>query len=156
MRTAIAAAIALVSLTAACDQHTARRDPLPPDEAAELLHQRLWLDKEPRMQNDVFHLMVFDDQVGVYQDRTIWKGRFEMFLWEADGKNVTLKLPGSRKVVKTSFAIEKEKRGEADLKLTLEKPFEGPKTYYGYRIDGGSADPDAFVRAHFGGLATAE
>jgi hypothetical protein len=153
MRTAIALAIVAVSLTAACSKDAAtRRDPLPPDEAAELLHQRIWLDKEPRGQNEVFHLFVFDHgQMGIYQDRTIWKGKFEMFIYEAEGKSIEMRLPGSRKIIKTGFSIEKAKRGEADVKLTLDKPFEGPKEYYGYRFDGGA---DAFVDAKFGALAT--
>jgi hypothetical protein len=151
MRTTIAAAIVAVSLTAACSQKaTPQREPLPPDQAAELLHQRIWLDKEPRGQNDVFHLFVFDEgQLGIYQDRTIWKGKFEMFIYEAEGKTIEMRLPGSRKIVKTSFTVEKSKRGEADVKLTLDKPFEGPKEYYGYRFDG---EADAFVQQHFGDL----
>ena len=149
MRTAIALAIVAVSLTAACGRGNAtpQKDPLPPGEAAELLHERIWLDKEPRGQNDVFHLFVFDEgQMGIYQDRTIWKGKFEMFIWEAAGKNIEMRLPGSRKIVKSGFRIEKEHHGKADAKLVLDKPFEGPTTYYGYPFDGASADADAFVR----------
>src|SRR5688572_26578997 len=121
MRTAIAAAIVAVSLTAACGKAAPRhKDPLPPGEAAELLHQRIWLDKEPRGQNEVFHLFVFDEgQMGIYQDRTIWKGKFEMFIYEAEGKTIEMRLPGSRKIIKSGFSVEKSRHGKADVKLTL-------------------------------------
>lgn len=153
MRTSITAAAVAVSLAAAaaaCGQSTPQRDPLPPGEAAELLHERVWLDKEPRGWSDKFHLMIFDgDHSGVYQDRTIWKGSFEVFIYEADGNTLDLRLPGSKKTVKTTFTIEKQKRGEADVKLTIDKPFEGPATYYGYKFDGGAA---SFVETRFGHL----
>lgn len=151
MRTAIAATIVAVSLSAAaCKQDGPKPAPLPPDEAVELLDQRIWLDSEPRGWTDKFHLLVFDGaNTGVYQDRTIWKGAFEIFIYEADGAKLDLRLPGSRKTMKTGFKVEKAKRGEADLKLTLDKTFAGPTTYYGYKFDGGG---DAFVEARFGAL----
>lgn len=157
MRTTIAAAIVAATLAAACSKD-AQRDqpqPLPPDQAAQLLSERIWLDKEPRSGGDRFHLMIFvDKELGVYQDRTIWKGAFEMFLYKAKDKSLDVRLPGSRKAVKTTFRVEKARRGEADVKLTIDKPFAGPTTYYGYPIDG-HADGDAFVEARFGHL-TAE
>jgi hypothetical protein len=150
MRTTIAAAIVAVSLTAACGKTAPQRDPLPPGEAAELLHKRIWLDTEPRGWSDKFHLLVFDgDHSGVYQDRTVWKGTFEVFIYEADGKTLDLRLPGSKKTVKTTFSIEKAKRGEADVKLTIDKPFDGPTSYYGYKFD---HDADTFISQRFGAL----
>jgi hypothetical protein len=155
MRTALAAAVAAISLSIACARATPEQAPSPPDEAADLLHERVWLDKEPRGWGDQFHLMVFDgDHSGVYQDRTVWKGNFEVFIYEADGNTLDLRLPGSRKTMKTGFRIEKSKRGEADVKLTLDKMPAGPTTYYGYRFDGGgAATPDAWVKATFGSVA---
>lgn len=157
MRTAIAATIIAVSLSAvACTQQKPKPEPLPPDQAAEMLAKRIWLDKEPRGWSDPFHILMFDgDATGVYQDRTVWKGAFEVFIYEADGARLDLRLPGSRKTMKTGFKVEKATRGEADVKLTLDKTFEGPTTYYGYRFDGGGVDPDAWVEARFGTL-TAE
>jgi hypothetical protein len=155
MRTTIAAAIVAASLAAACSRD-AQRDqpqPLPPDQAAQLLHERVWLDKEPRHGSDRFHLMAFiDKEIGVSQERTIWKGAFEMFLYKVKDRSLDVRLPGSRKAVKTTFRVEKARRGEADVKLTLDKPFAGPTTYYGYPLDG-HADADAFVEARFGRLA---
>lgn len=157
MRTALAAAVVAISLTAACAQDRPRAAPLPPDEATELLHQRIWLDKEPRRPGDRFHLLAFAaEDYGVSQERTIWKGAFENFIYEADGATLAFRLPGSRKVVKTGFRIEPAKRGEADLKLVLDTSPLGPTTYYGYQLGEGGADAagaEAWVKAKFGAIA---
>jgi len=156
MRTTIAAAIVAASLAAACSRDARDQPkPLPPDEAADLLHERIWLDKQPRTGGDRFHLMVFDaGEFGVYQDRTIWKGNFEMFMYKAKDRAIEMRLPGSRKTVKTTFRVERVRHGEADVKLTLDTPFAGPKSYYGYDFDGG--DADAYVEAKFGSLPDSE
>lgn len=152
MRTTIAAAIVAASLAAACSPD-AQRDqpkPLPPDQAAELLDKRVWLDKEPRGWSDKFNLLIFSEDVhGVHQQGTIWKGGYEIFIYEADGNKLDVRMPGSSKVVKTTFRVEQARRGEADVKLTIEKPFAGPATYYGYRFDGRAED---FVESRFGHL----
>ncbi len=151
-RTALAAAVVTTAVTlalAACSRDAApRQAPLPPDEATTLLAQRIWLDQEPRGPSDKFNVLVFDGQrSGVVQERTIWKGSFEVFVYEADRGRLNIKLPGSRKQLKTGFSIERAKRGDADVKLTLDKAPAGPTVYYGYRFDG--HDADAWVAEHF-------
>jgi hypothetical protein len=149
-RTVLAVVVAITALAAACSRDAGtRRAPLPPDEATELLHQRIWLDQEPRKESDSFHVLVFDgEQSGVLQNRTIWKGSFEIFLYEAQRGRIDLRLPASRKRLHTGFTIEPAKRGQADVKLTLQKSPSGPTVYYGYRFDGG--DADAWLPKTFG------
>jgi hypothetical protein len=144
----------LVALTlAACARDQARQAPLPPDEATSLLAQRVWLDREPRGPNDRFHILFFDgEQAGVFQDRTVWKGSFEVFLYEAQRGRLDVKLPASRKRLNTGFTVEHVRKGNADVKLTLEKSPAGPTVFYGYRLEG-HADADAWVADHFGARA---
>lgn len=144
-RTVLAVAVATAALAACSRDAGTRHAPLPPDEATELLHQRIWLDQEPRKESDSFHVLVFDggQHMGVFQNRTIWKGNFEGFLYEAQSGRLDLRLPASHKRLQTGFSIEKAKRGRADVKLTLQKSPNGPTVYYGYRFDG---DADAFAK----------
>ncbi|HUQ05589.1 MAG TPA: hypothetical protein VM261_23965 [Kofleriaceae bacterium] len=159
-RTAIAAAVVsvLVLSQGACSRDASKRDAVPPDEATALLDQRIWLDKEPRSQTDQFHVLVFNRRQGsgVMQRGTIWKGHYEIFLYEAQKGRIDMKLPGSQKRVQTGFGIEREKHGRADTKLTLERTPQGPTVYYGFRFDGHDAgDIDAWLAAQFGDVPAA-
>jgi len=151
-RTAIAAAVVAVTVLSqgACSRDAkTRHDGLPPDEATALLDKRIWLDKEPRGPNDTFHILVFEREhaTGIFQHRTIWKGGFELFKYEAQRGRIDMKLPGSRKRVQTGFTIERARRGDADVKLTLERAPQGPTVYYGYNFEG--HDADAWIAEHF-------
>jgi len=151
-RTAIAAVVVATAVlsAAACSRDASPGGSLPPDEATALLDKRIWLDKEPCGHSDVFHVLVFDrrSSSGVFQHRTIWKGDFELFKYEAQKGQLKLVLPGSQKRVQTGFTVERAKRGDADVKLTLERAPHGPTVYYGYRFDG--HDADAWLAATFG------
>lgn len=157
-RTAIAAAVvaAAVLSQGACSRDAAPRGGLPPDEATALLDKRVWLDKEPRSPRDEFHVLVFDrrSSSGIFQHRTIWKGDFELFMYEAQKGRIDMKLPGSHKRVQTGFTVERVRKGDADTKLTLERTAHGPTVYYGYNFDG--HDADAWLARQFAGAAAAE
>lgn len=157
-RTAIAAAVvaAAVLSQGACSRDASSRGALPPDEATALLDKRVWLDKEPRSPRDTFHVLVFDrrSSTGVFQHGTVWKGQYEVFLYEAQAGRIDMKLPGSHKRVQTGFTVERARRGEADVKLTLERTPQGPTVYYGY--DFGGHDVGAWLATRFPAAATAE
>lgn len=154
-RTAIAAAVVAVAVLSqgACSRDASHRGALPPDEATALLDKRIWLDKEPRGPRDEFHVMVFDrrSSSGIFQHRTIWKGQFELFIYEAQRGRIDMKLPGSHKRVQTGFTVERARRGDADVKLTLERTPQGPTVYYGYNFEG--HDADTWLAARFGAEA---
>lgn len=152
MRT-ILLAVALAALSSACSgDHASTR--VTDGDARQLLYKRVWLDEEPRTESQRFHVLVFDKRKsGIYQDRTIWKGAFELFRYKADGSGLSLELPGSDREVKTGYKIERVKHGQADVRLTIDKPADGPSVYYGYRFDGAAVDADAWVTARFGSIA---
>jgi hypothetical protein len=142
--------VAVAALSSSCSREATGPARIADGDSAVLLHKRVWLDEEPKRAEDRFHLMVFDkEKTGIYQDRTVWKGEFELFRYKAENGGLVLKLPGSKKVVKTGFKIEQIKRGQADVRLTLDQPAAGPKVYWGYKFDD-HADAHAWVDARFG------
>ena len=117
---------------------------LPPAEAARVLRNHVWLDKMPESQTERFHLALFlDRSIGVYQDRTVWKGDFEMFEFKLRDDRVELSLPGSRKVVKTKWRIERVRDGDFDYRLVFDDAPRGPKAYWG--LDIGRQDVDSWL-----------
>ena len=144
-------AVALAATAAlACHGSDAQRKPLPPDRAAELLHDRVWLDHAPRTPNDRFQLVMFDAAGGaIRQHRTIWKGDFEAFFHEVDGGELEYFLPASGTSMRTAFHITPvDGPDHADHKLVIEHPPTGPREYYGWRLEHGSTD--AWLAATFG------
>ncbi len=141
MRAALVIALVAVSL-AACKDGRARRDPLPPGEAAQLLAERVWLDHAPRTPRDKFHLAIFADQgFAIAQHRTAWKGDFEVFRWKLKDDQLELVLPGSNKRATTGFRIERLAGGhrDPDLRLILDENPVGPREYKGYSMERGGA-----------------
>src|SRR4051812_31444438 len=55
------------------------------DEAQKLLIDRNWIDRMPETERDKLYVYRFVPNMGggVYQDRTIFKGTFELFKFEA-------------------------------------------------------------------------
>jgi hypothetical protein len=143
MRT-LAAALALSSLslafTAACDR-APKSTALPGDEARSLLLDRNWIDRLPEKKSDKLHVFRFVPSMGggVYQDRTIFFGTFELFQFEhtADEIRFALLHTGDRKTVKYRIeAIDKPGPDGFDLKLILDGSPRGPSVYYGWRKEG--------------------
>jgi len=145
MRTArLAIALALLGC-APRDQH------LPPDEARALLINRNWLDRLPESARDRLHVFRFVPSMGggVFQDRTLYKGEFELFTFEAGGDRIRFDLPhtGERRDVRYRIDAlgDGERRGPLDLRLILDGSPRGPSVYYGMRRE--SADLDASLRS---------
>lgn len=134
---AAAVAVAALSLTlTACGSKRAadRERPLPPDRAAEVLHERVWLDHAPRSPQDRFHLAIFEEGgAAIEMHRTVWKGNFEVFFYEADGRQIDFFLPSSGTETRSAFRIEPF-RGQqgADVKLVIDHPPIGPREYLGF------------------------
>ncbi|MEO7735939.1 MAG: hypothetical protein ABIY55_33595, partial [Kofleriaceae bacterium] len=83
---------------------------------------------------------------GVFQDRTLFKGTFELFMFKVDGDHIVFDLPETRQKVTSQFTIETV-AGPApfDLKLTIWSDPRGPHTYYGIRAEN---DRDGQVLEH--------
>ena len=150
MRTVLAAAAVAVALGSACHRERDRK-PLPPDDAIQILHDRIWIDHVPRGQQDRFHLALFDPEgVGLVQHRTIWKGDFEIFFHAADGARLTIDRPDRGRGVTVGFTVEPARTREgADARLTIDQSPFGVKTYLGFKPEG-QTSPDAWLAARFG------
>jgi hypothetical protein len=83
---------------------------------------------------------------GVYQDRTIFKGEFELFLFRTEGHQLTFLMPETEEKVKSGYRIERVSGPEPfDLKLTFERTPRGPRVFYGMTHEG--HDLDALLAA---------
>ena len=140
MRSAVLAAALLLS---ACTSHKARV--LPPDEAKTLLIERNWVDRLPDKVDDKLHVYRFVPSMGggVYQDRTIFAGTFELFLFAQDGRTIKFDLIHTGEKKQSAFTIEQlatpGKEG-VDLRLTIADSPRGPSSYYGWRNEGHDLD----------------
>ena len=71
-----------------------------------------------------------------YQDRTLFKGTFELFTFEATGDHIRFDLPETRDKVTSRYTIEKvDGPAPFDLKLTIFDDPRGPHVYYGMRAE---------------------
>jgi hypothetical protein len=138
-----AVALALVSSLlslAACERRatTTRARALPPEQARQLLVERNWLDRVPEKVDDKLHVYRFVPSMGggVFQDRTIFFGTFELFTFEADGERIRFNLlhTGDKRVSKYTIAELATPGPEGvDLELTIADDPRGPKRYFGWR-----------------------
>jgi hypothetical protein len=139
----LAVAVALV-LAAGCHRHEAQHG-IAPDAAKKLLLDRNWVDRLPQKIDDKLHVFRFVPSMGggVYQDRTIFAGTFELFQFRQDGRTIEFDLLHTGKRHATRFTIEPitpRKRGDVDLKLTLDDSPRGPTIYYSWRQGGADLD----------------
>jgi hypothetical protein len=93
-----------------------------------------WLDRWPVNDQDRLQVFRFTPSMGggVFQNRTLFKGSFELFRYQTDGKKIEFDLPETHERTKTPFRIERVV-GPApfDLRLVLENSPRGPNVYYG-------------------------
>jgi hypothetical protein len=138
-RLVILLGITAVLATACRDGGSAARvKALPADEAARVLIDRNWLDLWPETERDHLFVYRFTPSMGggVFQDRTLYKGTFELFRFGTDGASITFDLPETGETVKTGFTIERVDGPEPfDLRLTLATDPRGPRIYYGRRAE---------------------
>jgi hypothetical protein len=141
-----AAALVLLLAAGACGRSPATTRALPPDEARALLIDRSWVDRLPQRIDDRLHVFRFTPSMGggVYQDRTIFAGQFELFMFDADGREIRFNLIHKGDQKRCAYRIEelRDKGPEGvDLKLTVDKSPRGPDVYYSWRKN--PADLDA-------------
>jgi hypothetical protein len=135
MRTLLLAS-ALALAAAACSSRP--HDQLSASDARDVLINRNWLDRMPERTTDRLHVYRFvpDMGGGVYQDRTLFKGTFELFMFKVEGDHIVFNLPETREKVSSQFQIERvEGPRPFDLKLTIFSDPRGPHVYYGMRAE---------------------
>jgi len=123
---------------------------LPPDQAKALLLDRNWLDRVPEKVDDKLHVYRFVPSMGggVFQDRTIFFGTFELFTFEADGERIRFNLLHTGDKRTSAYAIEELATpgpDGVDLQLTIADDPRGTQRYYGWRNEG--RDLDAHLTA---------
>ena len=135
MRTAL-----LLVLVAACSSASATKQSriVDDDEARKLLLDRNWLTEMPEGERDRFDVYRFVPSMGggVFQDRTIFKGTFELFQFETAADEIRFNLLETHDKVVSKFRIEEVDGPEPfDLKLTIAADPRGPQVYYGMRSE---------------------
>ncbi len=129
--------LALAAALAACS--SAKPSPhVSADEAKSLLIDRNWLDTYPTSERDKLHVYRFVPNMGggVFQDRTLFKGIFELFSFKATGTEITFTLHETHDEVTSAYTIEPVDGPEPfDLKLTITDDPRGPKVYFGIKSE---------------------
>jgi hypothetical protein len=140
-----------VGTTAGCrGPHGTKGTLVQPPEARQLLLDRNWLDRLPSSPQDRLHVFRFVPKMGggVFQDRTLYAGQFELFHFDQDGQRIHFKLPHTDEDVRTPFAIERlhlpEEDAPFELHLHIDSSPRGPSDYYSLRGDG-AADLDSLL-----------
>ena len=135
--------VAVTLLAAACSKPATHA--LPPEQAKKILLDRNWLDRVPQKVDDKLHVYRFVPSMGggVFQDRTIFFGTFELFTFEADGQRIRFNLlhTGDKRISKyTIEELATPGPDGVDLQLTIDDDPRGPKRYYGWRNEGRDLD----------------
>jgi hypothetical protein len=135
MRTLLVAALAVLTATA-CSKSS---DTLSTSDARDVLINRNWLDRMPENTTDRLHVYRFVPSMGggVFQDRTLFKGTFELFMFKVErGDHIVFDLPETHERITSQFTIERVSGPEPfDLKLTIFSDPRGPHVYYGMRSE---------------------
>ncbi|HET9993199.1 MAG TPA: hypothetical protein VFQ65_31905 [Kofleriaceae bacterium] len=133
------ASVLLVSIATlgACSHHKTDRG-IDRDTQKKLLIDRNWIDVMPKTESDKLHVFRFVPTMGggVYQDRTIFKGTFELFKFTVDGDQIEFDLLQTHDKVRSQFEITPvDGPRPFDLKLTIPNDPRGPRVYYGSRAE---------------------
>ena len=129
-------ALLVIAAIAACSSRTSPS--VSADQAKSLLIDRNWLDRMPTSDRDRLHVYRFVPAMGggVFQDRTLYKGVFELFTFEATGDEIRFNLPETKTKVTSVYAIDEVSGKEPfDLRLTIFDDPRGPRVYYGIRSE---------------------
>jgi hypothetical protein len=136
MRNPIVLSILAVLITA-CSSKPSQQ--LSASDARDVLIDRNWLDRMPETTTDRLHVYRFVPTMGggVFQDRTLYKGTFELFTFKVErGDHIAFDLPETGEKVTSPFKIEKvDGPAPFDLKLTISGDPRGPGVYFGMRAE---------------------
>ncbi len=108
------------------------------DETKQLLIDRNWLDHMPQHEREQMYVYRFVPSMGggVFQDRTLFKGTFELFQFEATGDQIRFDLLETGTKVTSHYKIEADDGPKpSDIRPTIDDDPRGPKVYYGWRSE---------------------
>ena len=151
MRAAALAATVLVTAVTAATATACHRgspshsDRLSAQDAGRALIDRNWMDRWPEHKDDRLRLYRFTPSMGggVYQDREVFKGQFELFQYRAGDGTIDFTFPDTDEHVRSPFIVERVRNHPPfDLKLIIADDPRGPGVYWS-RSDmrGGDLDP---------------
>jgi hypothetical protein len=138
MRPSILPLVFCAALAACSADSPAPSRAVPAKEAQSLLLDRNWIDRMPETDRDKLYVYRFVPSMGggVFQDRTLFKGTFELFMFQAGNGEIKFVLPETKDEITSKFQIESvDGPAPFDLKLTITKDPRGPKVYYGMRSE---------------------
>jgi len=130
-----------VVVVAGCTGDAPSSRAVPTDQAPKLLIDRNWIDAWPEAHDDHLFVARFVPSMGggVFQDRTVFQGQFELFVFHTHGDQLKVHLPHTGEHVDTKFRIERVDGPEPfDLKLTLDANPRGPRVYYSVEAQRGT------------------
>ena len=131
-------ALLLLAALGACSSSSPSSKAVAADEAGRLLIDRNWLDRMPETDRDHLFVYRFVPSMGggVFQDRTLYKGTFELFSFTVDGDRIRFALHETKQDVASPFTIEPvDGPAPFDLKLTIPEDPRGPRVYFGIRAE---------------------
>jgi hypothetical protein len=129
-------ASALVLAVTACSSKSSPR--LSASDSRDVLIDRNWIDRMPESTTDRLHVYRFVPTMGggVFQDRTLYKGTFELFMFKVENDHIVFDLPETHEKVTSQFQIERvDGPAPFDLKLMIFSDPRGPRVYYGMRSE---------------------
>ena len=131
--------VAAASLAACSSKKASKTSKAIDDgEARRLLLDRNWIDRMPETERDRLHVYRFVPSMGggVFQDRTLYKGTFELFRFSTSGDEIHFDLPETHQDLVSKFRIESvDGPAPFDLKLTIDTDPRGSQIYYGMRSE---------------------
>jgi hypothetical protein len=130
----------LLAAAAACSSPSEPKEAkrVSASEARSLLLDRNWIDQMPKTHRDRLHVFRFVPTMGggVFQDRTLFRGTFELFTFENTGSEIRFHLPETGEKVRAAYTIETiDGPAPFDLRLSIPESPRGPKVYYGVRAE---------------------
>jgi len=140
MRTLLVTSVVSALALAACSSNSSPSPQrLSASDARDVLINRNWIDRMPETPSDRLHVYRFVPSMGggVFQDRTLYKGMFELFMFKVErGDHIVFDLPETHEKVTSQFTIEKvDGPAPFDLKLTIASDPRGPHVYFGMQSE---------------------
>src|SRR4051812_31179739 len=122
MRAALVAVAVLATTATACHGASPPAARLSPHDAERTLIDRNWMDRWPQHKDDRLRVYRFTPSMGggVYQDRKVFKGQFELFRYHAGNGTIDFDFPDTDEQVRSPFLIERVRGHDPfDLRLTI-------------------------------------
>jgi hypothetical protein len=140
MRTLLVTSVVWALAVAACSSNSSPSpEKLSASDARDVLINRNWIDRMPETPSDRLHVYRFVPSMGggVFQDRTLYKGTFELFMFKVErGDHIVFDLPETHEKVTSQFKVERVAGPPPfDLKLTIWSDPRGPHVYFGMQSE---------------------